>query len=305
MSEQDRPEDETENTSQQGDPSTAPVEAVHSEADEDSADTETQVIKDASKPMTRFERVTIGLAIVGTLLAIGTAVIFHNQFKEMAGQTDLLNIAAKQARRDSASADAKTQQALDLARKQTDAAQKSVKAIQRQMRQDQRAWIIFNPSPPVVTDDGPFFQQFQVVNTGKTPAKIVRIDADIEVVNSGSSPRLKYKKPHPALVTGALYPNIPAVLTIDRRQINQTTGQEEPSFLKHKEWLSLQDGDSYTATYLLVTYRDAFKVKHWQKLCTWKVHAVVKPDFQGGGGFVAERYFNAAKCAAYNDTDNN
>jgi len=125
---------------------------------------------------------------------------------------------------------------------QATAAQDSVKAVQRQMRQDQRAWIVFTPAPPVVEDNGPFLQSFKFVNTGKTPAKRIWIDADIEVVKNADSPRLRYGHGHIHAITttGIFYPNSdPMIFTIDRRQVNPETGKNEPSLLKHAEWLRL------------------------------------------------------------------
>jgi hypothetical protein len=249
-------------------------------------------------------------------VTIITLIVFYRQFGEMQTQTGILNAQAKQAATDSIEAARKVEAQLSIAQKQVEAMQKqataaqdSVKAVQRQMRQDQRAWIVFTPGPVVVEDNSPFLQSFKFVNTGKTPAKRVWIDADIEVVKNTDSPRLRYGHGHIHAITstGIFYPNSdPMIFTIDRRQINPETGKNDPSLLKHAEWLSLLEGTSYTATYFLLTYYDVFNVKHWQKFCIWNQYSSRQNSVSRGAGEAArEKYFHSGKCSAYNDADNN
>lgn len=68
-----------------------------------------------------------------------TLRVFWKQFKEMQTQTGLLNAQAQQAAQDSVEASQKVEEQLRLTARQAKSAEDSVKAIQRQMRQDQRA----------------------------------------------------------------------------------------------------------------------------------------------------------------------
>jgi hypothetical protein len=146
----------------------------------------------------KFEKITIVLGIVGTLLALGTAVVFYEQFKEMSAQTDTLNTSASQARRDSAEASLRVAEQLRIAQEQAAAARDSVKAIQRQMRQDQRPWIridLGDPDPDGKTHwrsrvGDPFKGPIRFTNTGKTPAKHIVANVYIDIIPVGQQLRL-------------------------------------------------------------------------------------------------------------------
>lgn len=104
----------------------------------------TRVVEDDE--LSTFERTTIKFGRWGSIVAAatllvagGTGIVFYEQFVEMASQTNLLAIAAKQARieaKDASIATAKqlfiAQEQVKTAQLQADAAQASVKVIQRQ-----------------------------------------------------------------------------------------------------------------------------------------------------------------------------
>jgi hypothetical protein len=133
----------------------------------------TRVIEDDE--LTGFERTTLQYAkwgfwaaIITLLVAIGTGRIFFNQFKEMAFQTDISEMVAKQARIDAKNAALVTAKQLDIA-------QDSVNAIKRQMRQDQRPWIkvgIPGFKPEAVTIGQPLAPIINIFSTGKTPGAL-------------------------------------------------------------------------------------------------------------------------------------
>lgn len=81
----------------------------------------------------------VWLTVLMFVVGLGTAIIFYRQFGQMKGQASILNDQAKQAAADSIEAGKRVEQQLHLAAQQVQAAQNSVKAIQQQMRQDQRA----------------------------------------------------------------------------------------------------------------------------------------------------------------------
>jgi len=109
------------------------------------------------------------------VIGIGTAWIFYRQFCEMSKQTAILNTQAKQAAADSIVSEGHTREQIGIAQKQADAAQKSVEALQEQMRVDQRAWIGV-PSVENVGGSGDSKNLMignlilVVRNSGKTPA---------------------------------------------------------------------------------------------------------------------------------------
>jgi hypothetical protein len=207
MSEQNGPNQETANGNQRESIASASVEPPHAEPDKGSS---TAKADESKKPMTRFERVTIGLAFLGTLLAIVSAVLFYDQFREMATQSDMLDIGARQARRDSAIADIKTQAQLKLAGHQVKAAQDSVKAIQRQMRQDQRAWIELDTpdSPKMLVGKNPSIN-IVVTNLGKTAARNLYVEIIVQPRRRDSPPVISYENgiPRSRSTVGALFPN--------------------------------------------------------------------------------------------------
>jgi hypothetical protein len=89
----------------------------------------------------KYARLGFTVGVITILLGGITAMIFYDQFKEAANQTDLLDIAAKQTRRDSASADLRAQQQIAALQIQAEAAQKGVSAIQNQTAQEERPWV--------------------------------------------------------------------------------------------------------------------------------------------------------------------
>lgn len=148
-----------------------------------------------NEDMHDFESLTLRWARInaifvgGTLFAIViTAIVFWGQWNEMAHQTDLLNIAARQARRDSAESSITTQKQLAIAQQQVSnaerqakAAQDSAIAIQRQTEIGARPWLelseIALTGPMTINVNGEARTTVHVVatNIGKTPAKEVSL----------------------------------------------------------------------------------------------------------------------------------
>src|SRR5260370_23967605 len=115
----------------------------------------------------------VALTAVLMLVGVGTAFVFYGQFSEMSAQTKILSAQAKQAHDDSIDADVKAKGQLDLVAKQVKAAQESVIAIQRQMRQDQRAWINIEFGTFHWAANERLGVPMTLINTGKTPAKSI------------------------------------------------------------------------------------------------------------------------------------
>jgi hypothetical protein len=288
-------------------PPPIPPNPVPSESHQHGTDSEEQEIE---RQMSRFERVTISLAIVGTILALGTAVVFYDQFAEMATQTDLLNIAAKQSRRDSAETSIKlehqlgiTQQQATAAQDQVIAARDSVKAIQRQMRQDQRPWIevVDKAGQISITEGQPLVWATGIANVGKTAARSVMHVSFIEIVQNGSNPKFVKDTDHLPRnrafsrdFIGAMFPSHPMIYSdVARgRIVPGTKIATEFGMVTKSEVDSLNAGLSYIAIHGFVSYYDIFNVHHWTKFCFWH-YVLGGPEYTAGG------------CTAYNSVDNN
>jgi hypothetical protein len=267
---------------------------------------------DRQSDLSLFERITVrlgewsfGIAIVTFFVAVVTLLVFYGQFSEMANQTDLLARSARQARKDAHDTAVATGQQLAILRQQVEAAQGGVKAAQRQMRQDQRAWITISPNNPVqASDGGTLSVDVPLVNIGKTPAKKLHVYADIEIVKRTAAPRLTYgKEPHTEAVSGILYPNSLFPLHVEKKQsIPGTIPRYASAVVSHEDYLSLMRGDSYIATYVLLTYYDSFGFRHWEKYCDWNT---ARPPNQIAQSPAPPQGFSARKCADYNDVDDN
>lgn len=76
------------------------------------------------------------ITAIGIVLAAITGVIFYGQFREMISQTDMLDISARQARRDSADSSIATQKQIAIAQQQAASAQASVRLAAKESAQN-------------------------------------------------------------------------------------------------------------------------------------------------------------------------
>jgi hypothetical protein len=125
---------------------------------------------------------------VGVAIGIAVAGICWGQLQEMSNQTRLLDEQATRNSIESRGTAISVDAQLKLLQRQTKAAQDSVKAIQAQMRQDQRAWMHFTEAPVTISGDsqGQFEANTSVAifATGKTPAKKVRMEFVMEIMKN-------------------------------------------------------------------------------------------------------------------------
>jgi hypothetical protein len=250
----------------------------------------------------------VGLTFILMLVGGYTAWIFYGQFGEMKAQTGILNQQAKQASIDSVEATKRVEQQLDISRQQVSAAQASVKAVERQMRQDQRPWVALSFNWPTVkgangepvgslvrvTENQPLAVPIRVINTGRTAARNVIARIYVEVVNTSESPKLDSAVETSAwgFTAGIFSPNAPSE-SLAYRQLPDKTGLEAMSNLTPAENQELSSGRAYLAMYGKITYRDIFNIPHWTKFCVW---TPLNP---------APRYYTSKKCSDYNGVDNN
>lgn len=231
----------------------------------------------------------VGVAVVTAFILIRQANVMQGQLDEMKGageQTDRL-IILNAGQMGNAAKIAKSAQI------QADAAQANVKAIQRQMRQDQRAWIgvelTSDPTPNAkqgtatvsVTENQPIGIPLRFTNTGKTAARHVEAIFFVEVVKNGQVPLLNSKKKaESGFSAGIVYPSIHSDIAAFRIRPATRTEQQD-----------LISGQAYIAVYGRVDYRDVFKVPHWNKFCLWIPFASIG--------------YTSRECAQYNNVDDN
>jgi len=229
------------------------------------------------------------------LFAVGvyTAWVFHRQFMEMQSQTKILNDQAKQAAADSIESAKRVEQQLAVADEQAKATESSVKVLQRQMRQDQRAWIKLTSPEPLGTGAGyPIEAKIHMLNTGKTPALDYIGESIIKVFPINRETVFDYTNPdHGHSTGGILYPSDPRDMeaAMYAKEAWARTPQPDKLLLSAQELGAFTAGKSYIVVYSRVTYYDIFGVKHWTHFCNWTSY---KPA-------------PAKKCSEYNRVDNN
>jgi hypothetical protein len=156
----------------------AHIKAVNARSPERATDYK---FKKAKKPMSRFERATIGLAILGTLLGVITAVIFYRQFREMARQTGILNHQAQQAATDSIESTKKVERQLVIAQQQVKAAADFATALRDQLglirsnfAKEERPYMWPKADPIIFEKGQQLIWNVHLFNYGKSPAMRTR-----------------------------------------------------------------------------------------------------------------------------------
>jgi hypothetical protein len=255
------------------------------------------------EPLRWFHTPDWWMVVLTALLFIASVItlfVFRDQFKEMQTQTGILSTQAKQAAADSAEAAKKVESQLEIAREQTKATQDSAKAIQRQMRVDQRAWLKIEMASMRnnYIEGQPIEIPMRMINTGKTPALNVYAKIMVEVIHNGESPRflsLSYRDYRPGIVfsIGLMYPGIPESFpaTLKRRI---APGNDIPEPVSREMYEELHSGITYWAVHGMATYNDIFGIAHWVKFCGWIT------DFPSTPGT-----YTAGKCSEYNKADDN
>jgi hypothetical protein len=232
--------------------------------------------------VTVFER---RIAIAGTLLAAVTAALFYVQLNEMTSQTLILSSQSQSAAASSLMDGMNTRKQLAIAAEQARAAQESVAAIQRQIRQDQRAWMQISAKiQPIVLNPNHrnLVIPLHIVNIGKTSAMDVLTEANLEVVPIKEKPDLSYDdRKHWHDFSGLVFQGESSSYDINAEKL-----AFGPS-----DYDLITSGRAYFVYFARVSYRDIFGVKHWTHFC-------------GAHNLVGVRY-TPRKCADYNRVDNN
>lgn len=246
-----------------------------------------------------ISRGTYRVAVFGFLAALAAAVFVGVQVHEMTKQTQILASQSEAAAAGAAMGELNTRKQLAIAQQQAQAAQDSVDAIKRQMRQDQRAWLkITVPDAIHLRFMEPITANMRIVNIGKTVARVIHVRAIIEKVSNGQSPLLRYHiiRIYANFRGGMMYPNEPQdfPVALYKETIIPPPWQPMPDAkrLGTADIGALQAGDEYFVVYARGTYTDIFGVDHWVTVCD----ATFKTPSKG---------ITAKACADYSDADNN
>jgi hypothetical protein len=156
---------------------------------------------------------------------------------------------------------------------------------------DERAWI----SVPIPTNfplNGTAIPvATQLVNTGKTPARIVEADVVATVLNKGEELALgnfSVGHPHNHVYAGVIFPGAPVPITIPVVHY----GPQAAEAIVPDDTLrqDIASGNRSIVLYGRITYYDVFGVQHWTQFCTASGTAILD---------------SLKKCIGYNDVDTN
>lgn len=299
-------------------PSIQPL-AVSEQAGSNPASQQTQQGRDAAHPafvqivggddLEPFEEQTLAIsrrtywiAIFAFGAALAAAIFVGSQVKIMSYQTQIMASQTESASASSLMDGMNTKRQLDIAQQQATsagiqakAAQDSVKAIQRQMRVDQRPWIKLSANFATfavkVGDTIKASTSFQ--ETGKTAAMEIMAEWVIDLVDDGTTLKFPFKVPRAFYTTGVLYPSDPQVtqdvfwLTYDPKDKTKTIIRT----FTVDDVKKLNDGAAFIIVYGRVRYVDGFHIHHWTHYCSW--------TFSKPGSY------HASQCPAYNRVDKN
>jgi hypothetical protein len=178
---------------------------------------------------------------------------------------------------------------------------KQTAAVERQMRQDQRAWVYIENS--VFTgwkENIPVIVHFNLVNRGKTPAKQIKANFILEKLSADTIPTFTYEgRPRFAPQTGILVPGFvdPKPFEVQSaRWGSDSMGQvTQPWLLSKTDVEELNHGRAWVVLYGEIRYNDIFGTPHWIKLCEWT----------SGRVDLVRSSAPAKACIDYNDADDN
>jgi hypothetical protein len=159
------------------------------------------------------------------------------------------------------------------------------------MRTDQRAWLKISAGPTTYGENKPFVAPLTIVNSGKTAAKTIRVEAICEKVKNGDNPSFTFAQKRISASTGVLFPGEPFPFNASLLA-NTPDPTIVPEALSGTDFKEFMEGNIYIATFAKVTYEDVFGVSHRTQFCVFSSSNQAK-------------YASAQKCTAYNDVDRN
>jgi hypothetical protein len=171
----------------------------------------------------------------------------------------------------------------------TDSARTAVKS----MRTDQRAWVIMAPEvSPDLVPEAALKLPIDVLNSGKTVARKVVMEAEVKVMLKGEPFDFSYDKRSVEMKTGTIFPNNGSATQIT---ISTTNDRNNPRKLTTAEVQNLREGRAFVVFYSSITYLDIFDVTRWTHQCSIYTYSPLL--LRGDLSF--------SDCVAYNDADNN
>jgi hypothetical protein len=181
--------------------------------------------------------------------------------------------------------------AADAAKVAAEAAERANDVATYSLTASQRSWVQVADNNPKESDKKRIkdYTRFdfpeRITNIGKTPARKVKVDAVVEIVEVGKEPKLTYYDLHDIVLTSVLFPDTPRDFSgsIIRNRVRVQPSAEERE--------GLANGDLYVAVYGRVSYEDDFG-PHWTHYCWWQRYDE-KPPAEG----------QAKTCTEYNDVD--
>lgn len=230
------------------------------------------------------------------IAALAYAVIAQLTLNQIREQTAEVYHQAEVENANASGQNAQLFRQLNIAERQTKAAQNSADAITQQMREDQRAWVTISMGKITWGVGKTISIPVTTTNVGKTAA--LRFIIDVMVIpyeNSiSASKALTFRYfgvPHFQDFSGYIAPNshIDDVATYDAFDSDGKTIRT--GVVSQDMAAKLLSGDEFLLIYAEAHYLDIFGVNHWTRLCNYA------PSPTG--------LTYAAKCAIYSSVDKN
>ncbi len=149
-----------------------------------------------------------------------------------------------------------------------------------------RAWAkpsFVGPEPDLIKIKELSFP-WKVENIGNTPTGPMTIDVVLEIVDVKKEPSFEYSSKHTHMITGTLFPKEEFQFPATLFRPDHSEGQ-----LTDPEFQQLKNGQSYLATFGMITYNDSFGF-HQTNFCAWRA-------------FVLGIIVQAKDCVKYNKVD--
>ncbi len=196
-----------------------------------------------SAELSRYERNYLAVTRLAAFGAILAAVFVYFQFKGLVDQNRILSAQAQSAAAGATLNELNVREQLKLLREQVEAAQNSVKAVQSQMRQDQRAWVTIEVKlPEKIISGQPLSGKATIKNTGKTDARRIVAEFVAKTVENGKQPSFTYPAPHSRTTTGHLVPASPLEMPVEWVHFKAGTKEGTPVLLTSDEVNELRGG---------------------------------------------------------------
>jgi hypothetical protein len=180
--------------------------------------------------------------------------------------------------------------------------QRQIAAIQRQMRQEQRAWLTSVRDQFQWTIGSPIVFPGHITNIGKTPAKHLGMWSTAIVLGRNDIPEFVYSAGtgHPAvrLESAILFPDAPP-MQFQTPAFKKGTRTGERVIMTKDLFSEISSGKYFIVMHGKINYEDIFGAPHWQTFCNFFPANV--GDLKAGE--TLPRVVDA--CQKYNDVDAN